>query len=123
LKKANEAEIEDDLVSLCNEALRNSKENRDRLRAFVERLTNMVTDETITDAEAANIASSLCEPIVRAHDTLVKVNSQIIDLAQIKIKQLALNKKKDKGEEESEEQIYGKIGAAFESKAEKKNDA
>jgi hypothetical protein len=104
---------ENELGELCDEALANTREDRERLKKFVDRLVSFVSSQDTDDA-AANMATALCEPIVRAHDTLVKVNAQIVDIAQIKMKKFTVEKRNEVDAKDAEAgKIYDAVEADF----------
>lgn len=69
------SDTEDDFDALCEEAHRNAREDRKTMAEFLK---------AITDSEEPAVL--LAEAVTRAADALGKANSQIIQLAQLRLK-------------------------------------
>lgn len=94
---------DNEFEKLCDEAHENAVEDRKVLKDHLKKLENFLKKEG--DGSAVVLAT---DAVVKTSDTLAKINAQLIQLAQLKLKSQPEAADEEFDDEDTEE-VYSKI--------------
>lgn len=99
-------------VELCDEAHENAKNDRDRMKTYLEKITKSAEKDP-------QLGVLIGDVLVKVADCMTKSNSQIIQIAQLKLKQDAVmsSNNSDEFSDDEIDTVYEEIGKTLEDKA------